>query len=179
MTSFSEVCRTLSRFVSHTFDSDQDRMLVRVCYTKSESLATHFNEVQNRQTTNLRHEDCMEFLVVWRRDMLELYEDYVCLCVLSWLQLYVNSIEQTIPGKEYIKGHKHLAFLIPLASERTSVSLYSFVDLTFCILCPPTSVPDRYSRARAFLQLSKEGTNVFVFKLKSRTRARDWLWHLW
>ncbi|KAG9315912.1 hypothetical protein JVU11DRAFT_3562 [Chiua virens] len=138
----------------------RDRMLVRVCYTKSESLSNHFDEVQNRQTTNMRHEDCMEFLVVWRRDMLELYEDY------------------TIPGKEYITGHKYLAFLIPLASERTSVSLYSFVDLSFCISCPPTP-RDRYSRARAFLGLENEGTNVFVFKAKSRTRARDWLWHLW
>lgn len=53
-------------------------MLVRVCYTKSESLTSHFDEVQNRQTTHLLHEDCMEFLVVWRKYMLELYEDYVC-----------------------------------------------------------------------------------------------------
>ncbi|KAF8443073.1 Pleckstrin homology domain-containing protein [Boletus edulis BED1] len=139
----------------------RDRMLVRVCYTKSESLTSHFDEVQNRQTTQLRHEDCMEFLVVWRRDMLELYEDY------------------TIPGKEYITGHKHLSFIIPLASEQTSVSLYSFIDLTFCILCPPTPVRDRKTRSRSFFQLSKDGTNVFVFKLKSRSRARDWLWHLW
>jgi len=111
--------------------------------------------------------------------MLELYEDYVCFHMPSRFQLHINHIEQTIPGKEYITGHKHLAFLIPLASERTSVSLYSFIDLTFCILCPPTPVRDRYSRARAFFHLSKEGTNVFVFKAKSRTRARDWLWHLW
>ncbi|KAH0831930.1 hypothetical protein J3R83DRAFT_12814 [Lanmaoa asiatica] len=157
----------------------RDRMLVRVCYTKSESLSSHFDEVQNRQTTHLRHEDCMEFLVVWRKDMLELYEDYVCPYTLFQFQFHVNHIEQTIPGKEYITGHKHLAFLIPLASERTSVSLYSFVDLTFCILCPPTPVHERYSRARVFFNLSKEGTNVFVFKVKSRSRARDWLWHLW
>ena len=98
--------------------------------------------------------------------------------LLSQFELHVDRIEQTIPGKEYIKGHKRLAFLVPLASDRTSVSLYSFVDLTFCILCPPTAVRDRYSRARAFLHLSKEGTNVFVFKVKSRTRALDWLWHL-
>lgn len=52
-------------------------MLVRVCCTKSESLSSHFDEAHNRQTTHMRHEDCMEFLVVWRKDMLELYEDYV------------------------------------------------------------------------------------------------------
>lgn len=111
--------------------------------------------------------------------MLELYEDYVCSHMPSRFQLHINHIEQTIPGKEYITGHKHLAFLIPLASERTSVSLYSFIDLTFCILCPPTPVRGRNSRAHAFFHLAKEGTNVFVFKVKSRTRARDWLWHLW
>ena len=111
--------------------------------------------------------------------MLELYEDYVCPYMPYQFQFHVDRIEQTIPGKEYITGHKRLAFIVPLASDRTSVSLYSFVDLTFCILCPPTPVRNGYSRARAFLHLSKEGTNVFVFKVKSRTRARDWLWHLW
>ena len=158
-------------------DSIQDRMLVRVCYTRSETLPSPFDEAQNRQTTHLRHEDCMEFLVVWRGDMLELYEDYVGPCMLSPFQVHVDDIEQTIPGQEYITGHKRLAFLIPLASERTTVSLYSFVDLSFSILCPPT--PVRNSKARAFLHLFKEGTNVFVFKHKSRTRGRDWLWHLW
>ena len=60
-------------------DNIQDRMLIRVCYTKSESLTFHFDEAQNRRTTDLFHEDCMEFLVVWRKDMLELYDDYVSL----------------------------------------------------------------------------------------------------
>lgn len=69
MCSFLPICRIL--------DGIQDRILVRVCYTKSESLSNHFDEIQNRQTTHMFHEDCMEFLVVWRRDMLELYEDYV------------------------------------------------------------------------------------------------------
>ncbi|KIJ64487.1 hypothetical protein HYDPIDRAFT_111813, partial [Hydnomerulius pinastri MD-312] len=139
----------------------RDRMLIRVSYTKSESLPVHFDEVQNRMTSHLQYEDWAEFLVVWRKDKIEIYEDY------------------TIPGKEFFTGHKNLAFLIPLKSQRTSVSLYSFADLTFCILCPPTSVQDGQSKARALFHKSKEGTNVFVFKTKSRTRAQDWMWHLW
>ncbi|KAF9220965.1 hypothetical protein BS17DRAFT_786276 [Gyrodon lividus] len=139
----------------------RDRMLIRISYSKSESLPVQFDEVQNRQTSHLQYEDWAEFLVVWRKDRLEIYEDYI------------------IPGKEYFIGHKNLAFLVPLNTERTSVSLYSFADLTFCILCPPTPVQDRYSKARALFHRSKEGTNVFVFKVKSRTRAQDWVWHLW
>ncbi|KAH7885352.1 Pleckstrin homology domain-containing protein [Phlebopus sp. FC_14] len=139
----------------------RDRMLVRVSYTKTEWLPVNFDETQNRRTSNLRYEDWAEFMVVWRKDRLELYEDY------------------TIPGKELLTGHKNLAFLIPLKSERTSVSLYSFADLTFCVLCPPTPVQDGQMRARTLLHRSKEGTNVFVFKVKSRTRAQDWMWHLW
>ncbi|KAF8840746.1 hypothetical protein BDN67DRAFT_1002755 [Paxillus ammoniavirescens] len=139
----------------------RDRMLVRVSYSKSESLPVRFDEDQNRQTSHLQYEDWAEFLVVWRKDNLEIYEDYA------------------IPGKEYFFGHKNLVFLVPLKSERTSLSLYSFSDLTFCILCPPTSVQDIYSKARTLFNHSKEGTNVFVFKVKSRTRAQDWVWYLW
>ncbi|KIK86882.1 hypothetical protein PAXRUDRAFT_152537 [Paxillus rubicundulus Ve08.2h10] len=139
----------------------RDRMLVRVSYSKSESLPVRFDEEQNRQTSHLQYEDWAEFLVVWRKDNLEIYEDY------------------TIPGKEYFLGHKNLAFLVPLKSERTSLSLYSFADLTFCILCPPTLIQNIYSKARTLFNYSKEGTNVFVFKVKSRTRAQDWVWYLW
>lgn len=56
-----------------------DRMLVRVSYTKAESLPRHFDEVQNRTTPHLRYEDWAEFLVVWRGERLEIYQDYVSL----------------------------------------------------------------------------------------------------
>ncbi|KAG2151386.1 hypothetical protein DEU56DRAFT_777628 [Suillus clintonianus] len=139
----------------------RDRMLVRVSYTKSESILRHFDEVQNRMTPNLRYEDWAEFLVVWRGERLEIYEDY------------------TLPGKEHIIGHKHLAFIIPLKSQRTHSSLYSFTDFTFCISCPPTPVHNNQSKARALFDRAPEGTNVFVFKTKCRTRGMDWCWQLW
>lgn len=139
----------------------RDRMLVRVSYTKSESLPRHFDEVQNRTTPHLRYDDWAEFLVVWRGERLEIYQDY------------------TLPGKEHITGHKHLAFIIPLKSQRTHSTLYSFTDFTFCILCPRAPVRNNQSKARALFDRVQEGTNVFIFKPKCRSRAMDWYWQLW
>jgi hypothetical protein len=52
-------------------------MLVRVSYTKSECLGNHFDEKQNRTTCNTRYEDWDEFMVVWRQNRIEIYENYV------------------------------------------------------------------------------------------------------
>ncbi|KAG5650960.1 hypothetical protein H0H81_010398 [Sphagnurus paluster] len=98
----------------------KDRMLVRTYYTKSESISPKFDEVQHRTTRNLLDADWGEYIVAWRRDRIELYCDY------------------RFPGKEWLTGHKKLAFVIPLRSSRTQLSLYSFVDLTFCLTCQPT-----------------------------------------
>ncbi|EGN92139.1 hypothetical protein SERLA73DRAFT_117776 [Serpula lacrymans var. lacrymans S7.3] len=138
-----------------------DRMLVRVIHTKSPIVPVDFDEEQNRLTGKLELEKWSEFMVIWQHGRVELYEDF------------------NIPGKEWVIGHKHLAYIIPLKSTKTRVSLYSFVDLTFCLTCPPTSIRDNGSKARKLLQHPKEGTNIFIFKLKSRTRALDWTWHLW
>lgn len=86
---------------------------------------------------------------------------------------------QNMPGKEWVIGHKDLAFVIPLKSSRTQLSLYSFVDLTFCLTCTPTTPRRDASRSRWFFRREKEGTNIFIFKLKSRSRAYDWTWQLW
>ena len=66
--------------------------------------------------------------------------------------------------------------MIPL-DTRTRLSLYSFVDLTFCITCP--AKPIRAKSKRRWLLGAASGTSIFVFKVKSRTRAMDWVWHLW
>ena len=50
--------------------------------------------------------------------------------------------------------------------------------MAFCITCPPTPLSalnnDRW-RARE----SNRGTQIFIFKIKSRTRAVDWVWNIW
>lgn len=53
-----------------------DRMLVRVSHTDADSVGTAFDENQNRITQHLEYEDWSEFMVVWRKGRLELYEDY-------------------------------------------------------------------------------------------------------
>ncbi|KAF6757469.1 hypothetical protein DFP72DRAFT_1032426 [Ephemerocybe angulata] len=138
------------------------RMLVRVAYSKLEALSTKFDDSIHRTTRGLQYEACAEFMVVWRKDLIELYEDH------------------STPGKEMLVGRKHLAYVIPLKSSRTNLSLYSFVDLTFCLTCPPTST--RVTQAggsRRIFNRAKEGTNIFIFKHKTRSRAWDWTWQLW
>ncbi|RPD62431.1 hypothetical protein L226DRAFT_544250 [Lentinus tigrinus ALCF2SS1-7] len=137
----------------------RDRMLVRVSYTEDAVPAT-FDERQNRVTRHLENEGWTEYIVAWRKDRLELYEDH------------------HTPGKEWFLGTKRLSYLVPLGSPSTRLSLYSFVDLTFCIACPPTPVKVDAKRRHRFFG-STRGTNIFVFKLKSRTRAADWVWQLW
>jgi len=56
-------------------------MLVRVCYTKSETI-TEFNDAINRTTRDLHYEDWGEFLVAWRRDSIEIYRDHVSIITL-------------------------------------------------------------------------------------------------
>ena len=55
-------------------------MLVRVSHTDAESVGTTFDENQNLITRHLEYEDWSEFMVVWRRERLELYEDYASRC---------------------------------------------------------------------------------------------------
>ncbi|EDR13810.1 uncharacterized protein LACBIDRAFT_188344 [Laccaria bicolor S238N-H82] len=139
----------------------RDRMLVRILYTRCETLSHQFDESINRTTRDLHYEDWAEFLVAWRRDSLEIYEDH------------------SFPGKEMFTKHKHLSYVIPLKSSRTHLSLYSFVDLSFCLTCPPTTTRLNASSSRWIFNRAKEGTNIFIFKLRSRSRAYDWFWLLW
>ncbi|KAH8104569.1 Pleckstrin homology domain-containing protein [Cristinia sonorae] len=137
----------------------RDRMLVRVSYTDATTVGADFDESQDRVNPHIHSDNWMEYIVAWRKDRLELYRDHVT------------------PGKEWLTGHKHLAFVIPMEFT-THLSIYSFIDLTFCLTCPPTPLRAR-SKNRALLYATRKGTNIFIFKSKSRTRAVDWVWHLW
>ncbi|TCD70536.1 hypothetical protein EIP91_002882 [Steccherinum ochraceum] len=137
----------------------RDRMLVRVSYTEASSVGADFDEAQDRVDPHIQSDNWMEYIVAWRKDRLELYRDHVT------------------PGKEWLTGHKHLTFVIPLDGG-TRLSIYSFIDLTFCLACPPSPLRARY-KGRDLLYMTRKGTNIFVFKPKSRTRATDWVWQLW
>lgn len=152
-------------------------MLVRSSYTESESVPGNFDEGQNRITPHISHDDWYEFIVAWRKDRLELYGDHVS----DELSDYLGgglSILQRLPGKEWFSGTKRLAFVVPLGAPTTRLSIFSFVDLTFCLTCPPYPLRAT-SQGKWIRSGSKKGTNIFVFKVKSRTRAADWIWHMW
>ncbi|KAJ7288432.1 Pleckstrin homology domain-containing protein [Mycena rebaudengoi] len=139
----------------------RDRMLVRIGYTKTASIGTTFDEEQSRKTRGIRYDEWAEFMVIWRKDLIQFYEPH------------------NVPGTKWLSGSKYrLAFIIPLKSTKTRFSLYSFVDLTFCITCPPTST-HHDSKARAIFRRAHEGTNIFICKLKCRSRAADWMWAIW
>ncbi|KAF9454744.1 hypothetical protein P691DRAFT_716543 [Macrolepiota fuliginosa MF-IS2] len=139
----------------------RDRMFVRISSTKIGKLDSNFNESMNRTTRDLQYKDWAEFMVVWRKDIIEIYEDY------------------STSVQEWAVGHKHLAYIIPLKSRRTHLSLYSFVDMTFCITCQPMHTYFNSSRKKWNITGELEGTNVYIFKIKSRSRAYDWTWQLW
>ncbi|GJJ15604.1 hypothetical protein Clacol_009882 [Clathrus columnatus] len=146
----------------------RERMLIRQGYTKSGHVGRYFGETEASKLRDLRNYEWKEFLVVWRKHQLELYEDYAC----------------SMPGKERLWGHKHLARVIPLEPTKTRVSLYSFIDLSFCLTC--TELADIPGKHRAYGSITKQipflrstGTHIFVFKTKIRTSGIDWLWDLW
>ncbi|KAL1748046.1 Pleckstrin homology domain-containing protein [Schizophyllum fasciatum] len=134
----------------------RDRMLVRPSFLREATVSAHFDEAENRTTRHVLYSDWKEYLVIWRQNKIELYEDY------------------SIPGKEWVTGHKHLAHTIYLWRNKINLNIYSFVDLTFCLAYRTAS-----SRSRQVLHIDTPGTNIFVFKAKTRSRAVDWYWALW
>ena len=50
---------------------------------------------------------------------------------------------QSTPGKEYITGHKHLAHTIFLWKHKINLTVYSFVDMSFCLFYRTTSSRSR------------------------------------
>jgi hypothetical protein len=157
-------------------------MLVRVNYSKLEGL-TQFDDSIHKTTRNLQFEEWSEFLVAWRKDSLELYRDHVSfssrIMPLDCKLIASHVAFQRTPCKEWAIKRKNLAYVIPLKSSQTKLSLYSFVDLTFCITCTPTTTRLSEATSRWTFRRGKEGTNIFIFKLKSRSRAYDWMWQLW
>ncbi|KAH9950585.1 Pleckstrin homology domain-containing protein [Amylocystis lapponica] len=138
----------------------RDRMLVKVSSSEVGIMPVDFDESRNRTTGHLQNENWAELIVVWRKDRLELYKDH------------------STPGKDWLTGHKELAFVVPLGSSTTRLSLYSFVDLTFCLICPPAKLRN-HSRGRWFFSSTEKDTQIFVFKPRCRSRAVDWFWKLW
>ncbi|WWD18499.1 hypothetical protein CI109_102951 [Kwoniella shandongensis] len=157
-----------------------DRMLVRVGYHREDNVSG-FNEASQRRNPCARLEPMEEYIVVWRKGLIEFYQDW------------------NLPLRERLAGHKHLAFAIPLAPNRTSLSVFNSNDVTLClttsvarlqhdvhqILQSTTTrmggVKDRVKQSRQvqWLRGRRKGTQVFIFKIAERSRAMDWYWELW
>ena len=52
-------------------------MLVRPAFLREATVSPHFDEAENRTTRHVLYSDWKEYLVVWRQNRVELYEDYV------------------------------------------------------------------------------------------------------
>lgn len=55
----------------------RDRMMVQISFTPAENLGLNFDEAKNRVTQHLQYEDWSEYMVVWRKNRIELYNNYV------------------------------------------------------------------------------------------------------
>jgi hypothetical protein len=82
---------------------------------------------------------------------------------------------QENPIKGWLMRHKRLAHVISLKRSKTTLSMFCFTDLAFAL----TAEPARADVKAGLLHLDREGSSVFVFKHRSRTRSTDWYWELW
>jgi hypothetical protein len=80
-----------------------DRMLVKISSTKAQNLSPVFDESIHRTTCDLEYEEWGEFMVAWRKDLIEIYEDYVstteCCIVLKFSKKKLTRIRHCMSGQ--------------------------------------------------------------------------------
>jgi metal-responsive CopG/Arc/MetJ family transcriptional regulator len=111
----------------------------------------------------------------------------------------IDHADKTVPLKERIRKSKRLCFVIPLSPSRSALSIFNSTDLSFTLTTSVEKLAadlDRIQRSSTsrsalikdrvrtskqveWLKKSKTGTNVFVFKPSTRSRAVDWYWEIW
>ena len=85
-------------------------MLVRVLSSDLNALPRFFDEHKHRQTRDLDYEDWEEFMVVWRMDRIELYENYVGICLFCLSLMPISfRLSQEKSGLEVTKT-SHISF---------------------------------------------------------------------
>nr|XP_018262424.1 uncharacterized protein I303_05441 [Kwoniella dejecticola CBS 10117]OBR84582.1 hypothetical protein I303_05441 [Kwoniella dejecticola CBS 10117] len=158
----------------------RDRMIVKIGYHREDKLSG-FDEAAQRRNPCARLDPLEEYIVVYRKGQLELYSNY------------------TYPFQEKIVGHKHLAFVIPLLPNRTSLSIFNPEDVTLCLTTSVHKLQDdvtylmrsnttragalkdkvKQSKQVQWLRGRRRGSQVFIFKLGERSRSLDWYWEIW
>ncbi|BGP39255.1 hypothetical protein JCM10449v2_003193 [Rhodotorula kratochvilovae] len=167
----------------------KERMLVRVDWTQREDLPDSFDEHVARKYPTSK-ESWEEVAVVWRASgQIEL-----------WGEFKLN-----LPAA-FLK-RKKLKTVIPLDPKKTHLSVYSSTDLIFCLTHRPnahsyfhsssrTATRDgdektvgggssngeknSHSKAskRGYVHLRTAGTNIFLFRTRTHTTAKEWVWRL-
>ncbi|WVO12653.1 hypothetical protein L204_100258 [Cryptococcus depauperatus] len=159
----------------------RDRMIVRIGYHREDGLKA-FDEATQRRSPCSRLELFEEYIAVWRRGCIELYQDW------------------RLPFKERIMGYKRLCYVIPLNPNRTSLSIFNPDDLTLCLttsvgklkrdvdMISKVSTNSRLGNLKTIIGSSRQvqwlkgrryGSQVFIFKVIERSRALDWYWEIW
>jgi hypothetical protein len=151
-------------------------MIVRVLSTNS-GVGKYLDEKQLLEMPEARKERATmwrEYLVVWKSSYVELYEPHV-----SDINRHLLSLKslQAVLTREWMTNQMHLAFQIPLLPSKTTVSIFSNVDMSFCITTPKLSA-HLHLPTHLFNQ-DKQITFIFIMKPKTRSRAVDWTWRLW
>lgn len=111
-----------------------DRMLVRVSYTKDERLGSHFDDAQNRSAQHMDYRGWAEFLVIWRRDRVELYEDYVCLPFEHAEYNLTTATGRKYPSKRWpLDTNTSRTLYLSLIPARSFLFSHSWISLSvFC-----------------------------------------------
>lgn len=119
---------------------------------------------------------------------------------MSCTQYTENKLKaKTVPFKERIRKSKRLCFVIPLSPSRSALSIFNSTDLSFTLTTSVEKLAadlDRIQRSNTsrsrlvkdrvrtskqveWLKKRKTGSNVFIFKPSTRSRAVDWYWEVW
>ncbi|GAA5937484.1 Spo71p [Sporobolomyces koalae] len=160
----------------------KERMLVRNDWSHRDDLPRSFDEHTSRKYPSVSGK-WEEFAVVWRPGRIELWGEY------------------TFNVAASLAGSKKLRAVIPLQPRKTQLSIYSSVDLVFCLTHRPISnsilsvVSSRKSdddaddkslrnprrsksSKRAYTHLRTSGTNIFLFRARTTPTAKSWIWSL-
>ena len=109
--------------------------------------------------------------------------------------------QSPLSGGQFHK-HMRLCYIIPLEPRKTTLSIYSFTDMTFCLVSDRASTYEAVKeKINGEIRKQKEALKhpfktrkeqfelkeqqqshrkrIFIFKTRTRTGAMDWVWQLW
>ncbi|GAA5865964.1 hypothetical protein JCM3774_005540 [Rhodotorula dairenensis] len=168
----------------------QERMLVRVDWSPRDDLPDVFDEHVAKKYPTVK-ETWEELAVVWRAGgQIELWREHGL------------NLAATLLKRKKLEG------VIPLDPKATHLSLFSSTDMIFCLTFRPNARSNVLARTshsharddrsygashaettrstgrskstkRGYLHFRSTGTNIFLFRARTHTTAKEWLWRLY